>query len=240
MSIKLKKLKELRKGISASLMCADLLNLENDIKILESSGCEYLHFDIMDGNFVPNIALSPDIIKAVRKVSKLPADIHLMVANPENYIKSLEIKSGDIVSIHVESTNHIQRILSSIREAGGHPAAAVNPGTPLCMAEEILQDIDMLLIMTVNPGFAGQKIVPQTINKITSAKKFLANCGYDDIALEADGCVSFENAVKLKTAGIDIYVAGTSSIFKKDSGSQIIKPTVNLQKNIQDFLSIIY
>ncbi|MCL2775313.1 MAG: ribulose-phosphate 3-epimerase [Oscillospiraceae bacterium] len=228
----------IRKGISASLMCADLLNLEKDIKILENSDCAYLHFDIMDGNFVPNIALSPDLVKSVRRVSKLPADIHLMVRQPEIYLKSLEIHPGDIVSVHLEATEHIQRILSSIRDMGGHPAAAINPGTPLCMIEEIIPDIDMLLIMTVNPGYAGQKLIPQTIEKIANAKRLSEErekYGYNNIILEADGCVSFENAVKMKTAGIEIYVAGTSSIFKKGETDG----SINLEKNICDFLKII-
>jgi len=227
--------KTINKGISASLMCADLLNLERDIKILETLNCAYLHFDIMDGNFVPNIALSPDLVKTVRRVSKIPADIHLMVRHPENYLKSLDIQPGDIVSVHVEATEHIQRILSSVRDMGGHPAAAINPGTPLCMVEEILPDIDMLLIMTVNPGYAGQKLIPQTIQKIADAKKLFKERGYNNIIIEADGCVSLENAVKMKAAGVEIYVAGTSSIFRKDETGG----TVNLEKNIRGFLNII-
>lgn len=203
--------------ISASIMCADLLNLENDIRKLEDAKVEYLHFDIMDGNFVPNITLGPDLPKRIRSITNIPFDIHLMINRPELHLHLFDFREDDIVSVHLESTVHLHRNLQTIRSMGAKPAVALNPATPIYSIEYILDDIDVLLIMTVNPGFAGQKLVPSTISKISKAKRFIAEKGYSNIEIEVDGNVSFENAIIMNRAGANIYVAGSSGLFIKNS-----------------------
>ena len=202
-------------GVSPSMMCADALNLGADAVALEKAGVQYFHYDVMDGDFVPNFMLGPDVIKAVRKVSAVPADIHLMIKNPERHLHLFDLKEGDIVAVHQESTIHLQRTLSAIRQAGAKAAVAINPATPLCVLEDVLPDIDMVVVMTVNPGFAGQKLVPQTLNKITRLRKMLDENGYEHVRIEVDGNVSFENAVKMRAAGADLFVAGTSAVFRE-------------------------
>lgn len=202
-------------GVSPSMMCADALNLGADAVALEKAGVQYFHYDVMDGDFVPNFMLGPDVIKAVRKVSKVPADIHLMVKNPERHLHLFDLRAGDVVSVHQESTIHLQRTLAAIRQTGAQAAVALNPATPLCTIEDVLPDIDMVLLMTVNPGFAGQKLVPQTLAKITRLRKMLDESGYPHVRIEVDGNVSFENAVKMRAAGADLFVAGTSAVFRE-------------------------
>ena len=202
-------------GVSPSMMCADALNLGADAVALEKAGVQYFHYDVMDGDFVPNFMLGPDVIKAVRKVSKVPADIHLMVKNPERHLHLFDLRAGDVVSVHQESTIHLQRTLAAIRQTGAQAAVALNPATPLCTIEDVLPDIDIVLLMTVNPGFAGQKLVPQTLAKITRLRKILDESGYPHVRIEVDGNVSFENAVKMRAAGADLFVAGTSAVFRE-------------------------
>ena len=177
-------------GVSPSMMCADALNLGADAVKLTEAGVQYFHYDIMDGDFVPNFMLGPDVIKAVRKVSAVPADIHLMVKNPERHLHLFDLKPGDMVSVHQESTIHLQRTLAAIRAAGAQAAVALNPATPLCMIEDVLPDLDMVVVMTVNPGFAGQKLVPTTLGKITRLRRMLDENGYDNVRIEVDGNLS--------------------------------------------------
>jgi len=216
--------------ISPSIMCADLRHLEDNIKVLEKAGVEYLHFDIMDGNFVPNFTLGPDLMNAVREITSIPFDIHLMVQHPENHLLLFDVKPGDIVTVHQESTIHLQRTLQKIKDRGANPGVALNPATPIYSIEHVLDDIGIVLIMTVNPGFAGQKLVPATIKKIAGLKKYLMDNGYDTIEIEVDGNVSYENAKRMREAGADIFVAGTSSIFIKDA--DILQSASQLRKYI--------
>lgn len=216
--------------ISPSIMCTDFRHLEENIKILEKAGVEYLHFDIMDGSFVPNFTLGPDLMKSVREITDIPFDIHLMVQHPENHIALFGLKPGDLVSVHQESTVHLQRTLQKIKDYGAKAAVALNPATPIYSIEDVLDDIDVVLIMTVNPGFAGQKLVPATLRKISHMKKYLAENGYEHIEIEVDGNVSCENARKMREAGADIFVAGTSSLFIK--GMDILDSAVKLRKCI--------
>ena len=204
--------------ISASMMCADLLHLERDIRLLEQCGVEYLHCDVMDGHFVPNWMLFPDLINRIAAVSSLPLDVHLMIDEPARILPSLALRPGDIVSLHAESTHHLQRALAAVRAQGASPALALNPATPLCMAEEVLPDFDMLLIMTVNPGYSGQKLIPQCLDKITRARKLLDDAGYAATPIEVDGNCSLENTPKMMAAGAEIIVAGSSSVFDKRLG----------------------
>jgi ribulose-phosphate 3-epimerase len=216
--------------VSPSIMCVDFRHLEDNIKMLERAGVEYLHFDIMDGNFVPNFTLGPDLMNSVRQVTNIPFDIHLMVQRPENHLLLFNIKPGDIVTVHQESTIHLQRTLQKIKDYGAIPGVALDPATPIYSIEHVLDDIGIVLIMTVNPGFAGQKLVPATIKKIANLKKYLMENGYTEIEIEVDGNVSFENARRMREAGADIFVAGTSSLFKRDG--DILDSTIKLRKCI--------
>ena len=201
---------------SASIMCADILNMQDALKEIENSGIKYLHCDIMDNHFVPNLMLPPELLSKLRKGTSLPFDYHIMAENPESIIEKLDIKKGDIVSVHYESTLHLQRAITLIKEKGAKAAVAINPATSVCAIEEILPELDMVLIMCVNPGFAGQKIVPGSFDKIKKVKKMIEDKKLDTILIETDGNCSYENVPKMYDAGADIFVVGTSSVFRPD------------------------
>ena len=204
--------------ISASMMCADLLNMERDIRLMVKHHVELLHCDVMDRHFVPNLMMFPDMINRIAEVTQTPLDVHLMVEDPASILPSLKLREGDYVSLHAESTVHLQRALAAIRARGWKPALALNPATPLCMIEELLPDFDMLLLMTVNPGYSGQKLIPQCLDKITRARKLLDDGGYAATPIEVDGNCSLENTPKMMAAGAEIIVAGSSSVFDKRLG----------------------
>lgn len=199
--------------ISASIMCADISHLVETLKILADENVEYLHIDVMDGHFVPNYALGMDHIKKIRELSDVPMDFHLMITDPEEKIDWFKFGPGDVVIVHYESTRHIIKALERIRATGAKPGIALNPGTPIFVLDEVLDFIDVIAAMTVNPGFAGQQIVPGSFDKVHRLRKYLDDKGYDNIEIEVDGNVSFENARLLREAGADIFVAGTSSVF---------------------------
>jgi len=198
------------------MMCADIMNLKPILKTFEQEGIEFLHIDIMDGQFVPNFTLGTDYCKLLKKNTSIPLDIHMMFEDPESKIDWFPLAYGDYVSVHAESTRHLQRVLAQIKAKGAKAMVAINPATPIASIEHVLDDIDGVLIMTVNPGFAGQKLVPATLKKITDLRNYLDEKGYEQIEIEVDGNVSFENAKKMKNTGANIFVAGTSSIFKDE------------------------
>lgn len=206
----------MKKFLSASIMCADLLNLEEAIRELEKAGIDYLHVDIMDGAFVPNITLGFDLINAIKKVTDIPLDIHMMVNNPSALIDRMNVGSEDIICIHYESEVHIHRALEKIRSKGCKAGLAINPSTPVCSIEDLTDYIDMLLVMTVSPGFAGQKLFAGAEKKVEKARALLSQCGCADMLVEVDGNISLENGAKLSKKGADIFVLGTSSLFLKD------------------------
>lgn len=205
----------MKRMISPSLMCADFMNLGDELKKLEKGNIEYLHVDIMDGVYVPNYTLGTDFVKRIHAATDIPLDIHLMIDEPTAKLDWFELCEGDYVSVHYESCTHIQRALNLIRERGARPMLALNPGTPLTVLEELMPYIDGVLIMTVNPGFSGQKLVTSTLGKITRCRELLDRNGYTEVDIECDGNVSFENAKLMKEAGANIFVAGTSSIYSK-------------------------
>ncbi|MFD0672411.1 ribulose-phosphate 3-epimerase [Cohnella sp. GCM10027633] len=200
--------------ISPSIMCVDFLRLQDQLAALQAAGVEYLHVDIMDGKFVPNFTLGPDFVRALRAMTNIPMDVHLMVTEPERHLELFGLREGDLVSVHQEATVHLQRTLQQIRAYGAKSAVAINPATPIYAVEDVLDDVDVILIMTVNPGFAGQRLVPSTLQKIKRLRAMLEERGYGHIEIEVDGNVSFENAKRMREAGADLFVAGTSSIFR--------------------------
>ena len=201
--------------IGASLSCANQRNLEKAIRELEQAGVDYIHFDVMDGHFVPNFALNLDILKMVKDLTLMPINVHLMIDNPEVYIPIFARVGCNILSFHQEATPHVQRELARIRELGMKAGLELNPATSLSGLDYVFPDLDAILIMTVNPGFAGQKLIPATIKKINKLRKVLDEEG-SKAEIEVDGNVSFENIPTLVNAGATMLVGGTSSIFVKD------------------------
>ena len=195
------------------MMCADLINLKETIHIFEQENIEYLHIDVMDGEFVPNFGLGVDYIRGLRDLTSIPLDIHLMVKDPEYKLQWIGIEDTDIVSIHYESTYQVQRVLDWLVPFGCKRFLALSPATPLYVLEEVLDYIDGINLLMVNPGFAGQKIVPSTLEKARKLKAFLIEHGKENIVVEVDGNITPENGNKLRKLGASIFVAGTSSIF---------------------------
>lgn len=201
-------------ALGASLMCADYLNLERDIQLLEQNGVDYLHFDVMDGHFVPNFGLNLDLLKKARSITKMPINVHLMIDNAANYIDEYIDAGCNSLSFHQEPTYHIQRLLQKIKDRGVQAGIALNPATSLSTLEYILPDLDFVLILTVNPGFAGQALVPATLEKISKLRKMIDDSRHN-IQIQVDGNVSFENIPKMVKAGATMLVGGTSSLFMK-------------------------
>lgn len=206
----------MKKYLSASIMCADLLNMEKSVRELERAGIDYLHVDIMDGDFVPNITLGFDLINALKKITDIPLDVHMMVNEPSKFIDMMNLDENDILCVHYESEMHIARTLEKIKAKGVKAGLAINPGTPVENYRYLTELLDMALVMTVNPGFAGQKIVPFAERKVRDTKELLSSLGRQDILIEVDGNISPENGVKMSKAGADIFVLGTSALFVKD------------------------
>ena len=202
--------------IEASLACANIKNLQADIEQLSAAGIDYLHIDIMDGKFVPNFALDFGIMRAARELCSIPQECHLMVVEPERYIDRTVAAGAEYVAIHVEATYHVQRALQRIRDAGAKSGIALNPATPLTNLEYILDDIDMVTVMTVNPGFVGQTLIPAMLRKIKDVRALLSSTGHENIEIQVDGNVSFQHIPAMVAAGATMLVGGTSSIFHKD------------------------
>lgn len=199
--------------LSPSLMCVDFAHMESTLRNFEENGIDYLHIDIMDGEFVPNYTLGTNFCAQLRKLTKIPLDIHLMITRPDNKLDWFDFQPGEFVSVHYESTPHIHRTLTAIRAKGARPMLAINPGTSLDVLQYLLPDLDGVLIMTVNPGFAGQPLVPATLQKIRDVRTMLDSSGYGHLEIEVDGNVSFENAKKMRDAGATMFVGGSSSVF---------------------------
>jgi ribulose-phosphate 3-epimerase len=203
-----------RVKVAASVMCADLCRLEESIRQLEAAGADMLHVDVADGHFVPNLLLGPDVVRQFRAKTSLPVDVHLMVENADQYVDRFAEIGVAMVAVHVEACPHLDRTLTEIRARGMQAGVAFNPATPLADMEYVLERLDFVLLMTVNPGFAGQKLVAGAIRKIRDCRRFLDDRGLD-VPITVDGNVSFEHIPKMVAAGAEILVAGTSSWFHR-------------------------
>ena len=201
-------------AISASMMCTDLTTLDKVIEIFEQEKIDYLHIDIMDGEFVPNFGLGVDYIRGLRGLTNIPLDLHLMVMKPEYKFNWLGIKENDIISIHYESTFQIQRAIDYLKPYGCKILLAINPGTPIFCLDEILDFIDGVNVLMVNPGFAGQQMIPNAIKKVEKLVGYLKKKNKKDFIIEVDGNITFSNAKKLKQLGANMFVCGSSSIFQ--------------------------
>ena len=217
--------------LSPSMRGCDFLDLKNQIRVFEETETDLLHIDVMDGQFVPNLALGTDFVKQIKKNTSIPLDLHLMMEEPIRLLDSFAFGEEDYVSVHFEATRHLQRVLQAIRDRGAKPLLALNPGTPVEFAAEVLDDLAGLLLMTVNPGFAGQKMVPHSLAKIAHARAWLDANGRSDAEIEVDGNVSLKNAVLMKKAGANIFVAGTSGVFL---GGDIAENVCNFRKAVFD------
>jgi len=201
--------------IAPSILSADFGRLAEEIKRAEQAGADMIHIDVMDGCFVPNITIGPLIVEAVKKATMLPLDVHLMIIQPEKYIEDFVKAGADILTVHVEACPHLHRTVWQIKESGIRAGVSLNPATSLSSIEEIIYDIDLILIMSVNPGFGGQKFIPSTLDKINRAKKMILSNKLQTV-IEVDGGVKLENAKKIVQAGADILVMGSAFFEQKD------------------------
>jgi ribulose-phosphate 3-epimerase len=201
--------------IAPSILSADFSKLGDEIKAVEDAGADWIHVDVMDGHFVPNITIGPPVIESIRKVTDLPLDVHLMIENADCYIKSFADAGADILTVHVEACRHLNRTLQSIREHKVKAGVVLNPATPRSSLEAVLHEIDMVLLMTVNPGFGGQSFIPSMLDKISNLSDIMSNYE-DEIELQVDGGVKPDNAGDIKESGATILVAGSAIFNSKD------------------------
>ncbi len=200
--------------LAPSLLSADFVRLAEDIARVEAAGADWLHLDIMDGHFVPNLTFGPPIVAAIRKISKLPLDVHLMVTNPAALVEQFAEAGADYLTVHVETEPHLHRLVNRIRELGVKPAVTLNPATSVDLLDEILDEVDMVLVMSVNPGFGGQKFIPASLDKIRRLRQKLKRLDRQ-VLIEVDGGVNQATAPQLIEAGVDVLVAG-SAVFGSD------------------------
>ena len=200
------------KKLAASILSSDFGRLSEEVKAVECAGADWIHVDVMDGHFVPNITIGPDVVRAIRKTTSLPLDVHLMIERPESYIDAFADAGAERLSVHTEATVHLHRVIQRIRELGVKPCAALNPATPLDHVQHVLSDLDMILVMTVNPGFGGQKFIRSMLSKVRRCRELIDQSGAN-VLLEVDGGVHVDTIGDLAEAGADIFVSG-SAIFQ--------------------------
>lgn len=208
--------------VSPSLLAADFTNLENEITMINRSEADWLHLDIMDGVFVPNISFGFPVIKAIKKVAAKPLDVHLMIIDPDRYLNLFSEVGANNLTVQYEACNHLNRTVTEIRNLGMKAGVAINPHTPVSLLKNILPYIDMVLVMTVNPGFGGQLFIKESYNKITELRKMI-DAGNYNILIEVDGGIDTSNALKLIESGVNVLVAGSSVFSSKDPAGMIRK-----------------
>ena len=214
--------KERKKAkIAPSILSADFSRLGEEIQAIEKAGADWVHIDVMDGRFVPNLTVGPLVVEAARKMTSLPLDVHLMIVEPDHLIPEFIKEGATSVTVHVEACPHLHRTIQLIKQHGARAGVSLNPATPLSSIEEILDEIDLVLIMSVNPGFGGQRFIPKVLDKIRAARKMIDERGLS-VDLEVDGGVKVANAKELAVAGVDVFVAG-SAIFESPDYAMTIK-----------------
>lgn len=211
--------------IAPSILSADFLNLGKDIEMINNSEADWIHCDVMDGSFVPNISFGFPIIKQVSKIAKKPLDVHLMIVHPENYIQEVKDAGAYMMTVHYEVSPHLHRTVGAIKEAGMKAGVTLNPHTPISLLEDIVQDVDMVLLMSVNPGFGGQKFIQNSLRKISELKEMILRKNVSTL-IEVDGGVNIDNVRTLVDAGADVLVAG-SAVFGDSNPTEMIKRMKN-------------
>jgi len=208
------------KMIAPSLLSADFGRLGEEIAAVEAAGADWIHVDVMDGHFVPNLTIGPPVVSSLRKTTRLPFDVHLMIEHPERFIEAFAQAGADWITVHVEASVHLHRTVAMIREKGLKAGVSLNPATPLVQVKPILPDIDLLLVMTVNPGFGGQKFIEGMLPKIAQAKRMIAEIA-PEVLLEVDGGVNLKNIRPIADAGADVLVAGVAVFGSANYGETI-------------------
>ena len=208
------------KKIAPSILSADFTRLGDEIRALETAGADYVHVDVMDGHFVPNITIGPLVVEACRRVTTLPLDVHLMIENPDRYIPDFAAAGADIIVVHAEAATHLHRTVQLIRSLGKRAGVSLNPATPLNVLDYVLNDLDLVLLMTVNPGFGGQSFIEACLPKIRTLRAMLDRCG-SEAELEVDGGVKISNIAAISHAGADVFVAGSAVFGSSDYAATI-------------------
>jgi ribulose-phosphate 3-epimerase len=211
---------KMKKLISPSILSADFSKIGQEVKALENAGADYIHIDVMDGHFVPNITIGPLVVDAVKRITDIPLDVHLMIENPDFYIDAFAKAGSDILTVHAEAGYHLHRTLQAVKDKGIKAAVSLNPATSLNVLDHILEDVDTILIMTVNPGFGGQKFIRPMLQKTKDLKSKIEKAGLD-IAIEVDGGIVLENIKEASDAGADIFVSGSGILNTPDYGKTI-------------------
>ncbi|WP_375754524.1 ribulose-phosphate 3-epimerase [Corallococcus exercitus] len=206
--------------ISPSLLSCDFSRLGEEVRAIEAAGADWIHVDVMDGRFVPNLTLGPPIVEAIKRVATKPLDVHLMIVEPEKYVDAFVKAGADVLTVHQEASPHLHRTLQAIRHAGAKPAVVLNPGTPLVAIEEVLGEVDMVLLMSVNPGFGGQSFIESTVDKVRRLRAMLDARGLD-VDIEVDGGINAQTAKRVVDAGATVLVAGSYVFGAKDRAAAI-------------------